>query len=152
MVYDLYKWPCWPHYVLITIHSNDNNLGKNKWFEYRFRIFLWFLYFPIQNIAIYLLTFILKRGRCGHAQQVEPWLSLMRLPCTEVAKLDLYCRLHVTYISVKVGHSDLVFIGWCGVNKRYLLVKFDAPAMCRSGQTGFVPQTAGDLYFRESRS
>jgi hypothetical protein len=76
----------------------------------------------------------------------------MDLPCAEVAKRDLYRRLHVTYISEKVGHNDLVFRGWCGVNKRYLLVKFDAPAMHGSGQTGFVPQTACDLYFKESRS
>jgi hypothetical protein len=39
-----------------------------------------------------------KRGRCGHAQQVEPWLSLTRLPSSEVAKLDLYRRLLMTYI------------------------------------------------------
>jgi hypothetical protein len=43
----------------------------------------------------------------------------------EVEKRDLYRRLHVTYISEKVGHSDLVFTGWCGVDKMYLLVKFD---------------------------
>ena len=88
----------------------------------------------------------------GHAQQVEPWLSLTRLPSTEVAKLDFYCRLHVTYIWEEVGHSDLVFRGWCGVDKMYLLVKFDGPAMRGSGQTGFVPQTACDLYFGESKS
>jgi len=71
----------------------------------------------------------------------------MDLPCTVVAKRDLYRRLHVTYISEKVGHSDLVFKRWCGVDKRYLLVKFDGPAMRGSGQTEFVPQTACDLYF-----
>ena len=60
----------------------------------------------------------------GNNQQVEPWLS----------------------------HSDLDFKGWCGVDKMYLLVKFDRPAMRGSGQTGFVPQTACDLYFREIRS
>ena len=49
---------------------------------------------------------------------------------------------HVTYISEKVGHSDLVFRWWCGGDKRYLLVKFDGPAMHGSGQTGFVLQTA----------
>jgi hypothetical protein len=65
----------------------------------------------------------------------------MDLPCAEVAKRDLYRRPHVTYISQKVGHSDLVFRGWCGVDKRYLLVKFDGPAMHSSGQTGFVPHT-----------
>ena len=76
----------------------------------------------------------------------------MDLPCEEVAKRDLYRRPHVTYISEKVGHSDLVFKGWCGVDKRYLLVKFDGPAMRGSGQMGFVPQTACDLYFGEIRS
>ena len=76
----------------------------------------------------------------------------MDLPCVEVAKRDLYHRPHVTYISEKVGHSDLVFRGWCGVDKRYLLVKFGGPAMRGSGQTGFVPQTACDLYFGESGS
>jgi hypothetical protein len=50
---------------------------------------------------------------------------LMDLPCAEVAKRDLYRRPHVTYISEKVSHSDLVFTGWCGVDKMYLLVKFD---------------------------
>ena len=75
----------------------------------------------------------------------------MDLPCSKVAKQDLYRRPHVTYISEKVGHSDLVFRGWCGVDKMYLLVKFDGPAMRGSGQTGFVQQTACDLYFGESR-
>ena len=76
----------------------------------------------------------------------------MDLSCAEVAKRDLYRRLHVTYIFEKLGHTDLVFREWCGVDKRYLLVKFDAPAMRESGQTGFVPQTACDLYFGEIRS
>ena len=56
----------------------------------------------------------------------------MDLPCAVVVKRDLYHRPHVTYISEKVGHSDLDFRGWCGGDKRYLLVKFDVPAMCGS--------------------
>jgi len=64
----------------------------------------------------------------------------------------LYRRPHVTYISEKASHSDLVFTGWCGVENMYRLVKFDGPAMHGSGQTGFVPQTPCDLYFGESKS
>jgi hypothetical protein len=60
----------------------------------------------------------------------------MDLPCAVVAKRDLYRRPHVTYISEKVGHSDIVFRGWCGVDKRYQLVKFDGHAMCVSDQKG----------------
>ena len=76
----------------------------------------------------------------------------MDLPFAEVAKRELYRRPHVTYISEKLGHSDLVFRWWCGDDKRYLLVKFDGPAIRGSGQMGFVPQTACDLYFGEIRS
>ena len=83
----------------------------------------------------------------------------MDLPCTEVVKRDFYHRPHVTYILENVCHSVLVFRGWCGVDKRYLPVNFDGPAMHVSGQTGFVLHTAGfvsqtacDLYFGESRS
>jgi hypothetical protein len=57
---------------------------------------------------------------------------MMDLTCAEEAKRDLYRRPHVTYISEKVDDSDQVFRGWCGVYKRYLLVKFDGPAMCIS--------------------
>jgi len=56
----------------------------------------------------------------------------MDLTCPEEAKRDVYRRPHVTYISEKVDDSDLVFRGWWGVYKRYLLVKFDGPAMCIS--------------------
>ena len=63
----------------------------------------------------------------------------MDLPCVEVAKRDLNHRPHVTYISEKVGDSDLVFRGWCGVDKRYLLVKFDGPAMRGSREMNMRP-------------
>ena len=69
---------------------------------------------------------------------------------------NLYRRLHVTYISEKLGHSDLVFRWWCGGNKRYLLVKSDGPAMRRSREMntrpGLVDNMCGETLYLYRRS
>jgi hypothetical protein len=67
----------------------------------------------------------------------------MDLSWKEVAKRDLYRKLHMTYISEKLGYNDLLFRWWCGGNKRFV-IELSASKLCKvfHGEISFLSRNS----------
>ena len=128
------------------------------------------IFFPFPVIFLYIFFYSSKlwenTGRVTSLIQFmrKETVTGLKIPTWGISDLDKLSEhsninkfqifiIHTNFINIKLNWVDtgLTRTLWARPASR-ALVKFDTPAIHRSGKTGFVAQTSCDLYLGESRA